>query len=63
MSNESQIAKELTLAIIDRLAVPGKPSRGAENDPFEYNQTMATEVSKLYTEIYNSVLRAHGIIE
>ncbi|MED2764829.1 hypothetical protein P4283_22740 [Bacillus thuringiensis] len=62
MNDEMQIAKELTLAITDKLIVPNvRLANGSPTDRQEYNRELALEITRVYTEIYQSVLKVKEI--
>ncbi|HDR4868815.1 MULTISPECIES: hypothetical protein [Bacillus] len=62
MNEELQIAKELTLAVVDQLTVPdGKKVNSLPEQKEEYNKSLALEVTKLYTEIYKGVIKARDM--
>ncbi|MCQ6287385.1 hypothetical protein [Bacillus cereus] len=59
MNDEMQIAKELTLAVLDKLNVPNSRKANSQLEKSEEsNKSLALEVNKLYTEIYKGVIAA-----
>ncbi|MEC5308920.1 hypothetical protein BK784_26970 [Bacillus thuringiensis serovar medellin] len=59
MNDEMQIAKELTLAVLDKLNVPNSKKANSQLEKREEsNKILALEVNKLYTEIYKGVIAA-----
>ncbi|MBW3496836.1 hypothetical protein [Bacillus sp. FDAARGOS_1420] len=59
MNDEMQIAKELTLAVLDKLNVPNSKKANSQLEKRgESNKILALEVNKLYTEIYKGVIAA-----
>lgn len=62
MNDEMQIAKELTLAVLDKLNVPNSKKANSQLEKREeYNKNLALEVNKLYTEIYKGVIAARDL--
>ncbi|MBJ7997725.1 hypothetical protein ACWFRC_25820 [Bacillus cereus] len=62
MNEELQIAKELTLAVVNGLTVPdGQKTNSLPEQKEEYNKSLALEVTKLYTEIYKGVIKARDM--
>ncbi|EOO32470.1 hypothetical protein IIU_03860 [Bacillus cereus VD133] len=61
MNEEMQIAKELTLAVLDKLNVPNSRKANSQLEKSEEsNKSLALEVNKLYTEIYKGVIAARN---